>query len=81
VSLDPASPAGNKITLAVSRVRHKTTTGKGTVLTVPDPFTGFGYQQSLLGSRMPQGDNFDWIGVARRGLAPSAAGERLRPSW
>ncbi|MFD1048031.1 alpha/beta hydrolase, partial [Kibdelosporangium lantanae] len=80
VPLDPASPTGNTITLAVSRVRHKTATAKGTVLSVPDPFTGSGYQQSLLGARVPQGDSFDWIGIARRGLAPSVPAITCAPS-
>jgi pimeloyl-ACP methyl ester carboxylesterase len=71
VPLDPAYPSGKKITLAVSRVRHKTTVSQGTVLAVPDPLSGSGYQQSLLGSRMPHGDSFDWVGFARRGVAPS----------
>lgn len=73
VPLNHADPAGKKITLAVSRVRHKTAESKGTVLTVPDPLSGSGYRQSLLGSRVPNGvgDAFDWVGFARRGLAPS----------
>ncbi|MFD4673602.1 alpha/beta hydrolase [Lentzea sp. NPDC058450] len=71
VPRDPAQPNGATITLAISRVQHRTATSRGTVLTVPDPFTGTGYQNSLLGARMPQGDSFDWIGIARRGLAPS----------
>ncbi|WP_285641168.1 alpha/beta fold hydrolase [Lentzea sp. NBRC 102530] len=71
VPLDPAAPNGPEITLAVSRVQHRTAVSKGTVLTVPDPFTGTGYQQPLVGARMAGGDAFDWIGIARRGLAPS----------
>jgi pimeloyl-ACP methyl ester carboxylesterase len=73
VPLDHSDPAGKKITLAVSRLSHKTTVSQGTLLTVPDPFTGNGYRQSLLGSRLPNsvGDSYDWVGFARRGLAPS----------
>ncbi|WP_394617496.1 alpha/beta hydrolase [Lentzea sp. JNUCC 0626] len=71
VPLDPAAPNGATITLAISRVQHRTAASKGTVLTVPDPFTGTGYQQPLVGARMAGGEQFDWIGIARRGLAPS----------
>jgi pimeloyl-ACP methyl ester carboxylesterase len=72
VPLDHANPAGRKITLAVSRVRHKTTVSQGTVLAVPDPLSGTGYGQSVLGARVAGGDSFDWVGFARRGRAPSA---------
>jgi pimeloyl-ACP methyl ester carboxylesterase len=71
VPLNHADPAGRKITLAVSRVRHKTAESKATVLTVPDALTGSGYRQSLLGARLPSGAAFDWVGFARRGLSPS----------
>jgi pimeloyl-ACP methyl ester carboxylesterase len=73
VPLDYAAPRGKKITLALSRVRHRTTASQGVLLTVPDPLSGAGLNLSLLGSRVPNnaGDSYDWIGFARRGLAPS----------
>ncbi|MEV4317274.1 alpha/beta fold hydrolase [Actinocrispum sp. NPDC049592] len=71
VPMDPADPSSRSITLAVSRVQHKTAVSKGTVIAVADPYTGSGYQSSLLGARMAGGDSFDWVGFARRGQTPS----------
>jgi hypothetical protein len=71
VPLDHSNPGGKQITLAVSRVTHKTPTSTGTVLTVPNPLGGDGYRNSLFGARVAGGDAFDWVGIARRGIAPS----------
>jgi pimeloyl-ACP methyl ester carboxylesterase len=71
VPLDHGNPGGKQITLAVSRVKHKTTAAKGTVLSVPNPLDGAGYLNSLRGARVAGGDSFDWVGFARRSIAPS----------
>jgi pimeloyl-ACP methyl ester carboxylesterase len=71
VPLDHGNPGGKQITLAVSRVKHKTTVARGTVLAVPNPLGGDGYLNSLRGARVAGGDAFDWVGFARRGIAPS----------
>jgi hypothetical protein len=55
VPLDHADPGGGKITLAVSRVRRRTTVSQGTVLAIPDPLSGAGYESSLLGADARRG--------------------------
>lgn len=72
VPLNHSAPNGAKISLAVSRVKHKTAESKGTVLAVHNPLGGDGYLQSLRGARLLGGDAFDWVGYASRGVAPSS---------
>ncbi|WP_235039011.1 alpha/beta fold hydrolase [Kibdelosporangium aridum] len=83
VPLNHSDPGGRKISLAVSRVKHKTTASKGTVVAVPDPLngSGSGCQLSLLGARVPGGDAFDWVGFARRGVAPSSPAISCQPDY
>ncbi|MFJ4787737.1 alpha/beta fold hydrolase [Streptomyces sp. NPDC088794] len=76
VPLDHAHPAGTKITLALSRIRHTVPADRyqGVVLAAPNPLGGSGYSDPLQSTRLPAtaAGAYDWVGFARRGLAPSA---------
>ncbi|MET8832082.1 alpha/beta fold hydrolase [Streptomyces sp. NPDC004610] len=76
VPLDHADPDGPKITLALSRIRHTAPESdyQGVMLAVPNPLGGSGYTDPLQGARLPDGAGaaYDWVGFARRGLAPSS---------
>lgn len=81
VPLNHDDPGGEKISLAVSRVNHKTPTSKGTVLAVPNLLSADGYLQSLRGARVAGGDAFDWVGYASRGVAPSSPAITCVPGY
>ncbi|EWM11408.1 secreted peptidase [Kutzneria sp. 744] len=82
VPLDHANPGGAKITLALSRVAHKASSAyQGVMLTAPDPLAGAGYESSLLGQQLPGADGYDWIGIARRGIAPSVPALSCDPGY
>lgn len=82
VPLDHGNPGGPKITLALSRLAHKASSPyQGVMLTAPDPLAGAGYESSLLGQQLPGADGYDWIGVARRGLAPSVPALTCVPGY
>ncbi|QIQ06581.1 alpha/beta hydrolase [Streptomyces liangshanensis] len=85
VPLDHADPAGPRVTLALSRVRHTSpdTAYQGVLLAAPNPLGGSGYTSSLLGSRLPgsAASTYDWIGFARRGLAPSVPALSCDPTY
>ncbi|MEV7288153.1 alpha/beta fold hydrolase [Streptomyces sp. NPDC093252] len=76
VPLDHADPGGPKITLALSRIRHTAPDSdyQGVLLAVPNPLGGSGYTDPLQGALLPDraGAAYDWVGFARRGLAPSS---------
>jgi pimeloyl-ACP methyl ester carboxylesterase len=71
--LDYARPSGQKIKLAVSRVKHKTANGQGPMLVNPGGPGGSGLTLSLLGGSVPghAGDAYDWIGFDPRGVGSS----------
>ena len=82
VPLDHANPTGAKLTLALSRLAHKaSSTYQGVMIAAPDPLAGAGYESSLLGQQLPGGDGYDWIGIARRGLAPSVPALSCDPGY
>ena len=75
VPLDHAAPAGRKIQLAVSRIRH--TVGErdyqGVMVVNPGGPGGSGLKLSTLGSLVPRkvGAAYDWIGLDPRGVGAS----------
>lgn len=82
VPLDHANPGGAKITLALSRLAHKASSAyQGVMLVAPNMLAGTGYEQSLLGQQLPGADGYDWIGIARRGLAPSVPALSCEPNY
>ena len=85
VPLDRSKPYGRTIQLALARVRHKVPDSayQGILLTVPNPLGGVGLTSPLLASRLPNGagDAYDWVGFARRGLAPSVPALTCVPDY
>ena len=82
VPLDHGNPGGAKITLAVSRLAHKASSAyQGVMLVAPNALGGTGYESSTLGQQLPGADGYDWIGVARRGLAPSVPALSCEPNY
>ncbi|GAA3436388.1 alpha/beta fold hydrolase [Kutzneria kofuensis] len=82
VPLDHANPGGAKLTLALSRLAHKASSPyQGVMLVAPNMLSGTGYEQSLLGQQLPGADGYDWIGIARRGLAPSVPALSCEPNY
>lgn len=75
VPLDYAKPKGEKIKLAVSRIKHKTSDDKkqGIMLVNPGGPGGSGLTLSRLGGAVPNkgGDPYDWIGFDPRGVGSS----------
>jgi pimeloyl-ACP methyl ester carboxylesterase len=75
VPLDYAAPAGRKIQLAVSRIRHSVPAAKyqGVMLVNPGGPGGSGLALSVLGSNVPNGAGgaYDWIGFDPRGVGSS----------
>ncbi|MET8770418.1 alpha/beta hydrolase [Streptomyces sp. NPDC004658] len=85
VPVDHADPSGPKLRLALSRVAHTSAERdyQGAVLFAPNPLGGSGYTSPLLASRLPGGaaGTYDWIGFARRGLAPSVPALSCDPDY
>ncbi|MBV2353929.1 alpha/beta hydrolase [Streptomyces sp. J2-1] len=85
VPVDRAHPEGPRITLALSRVVHTSAARdyQGAVLFAPNPLGGSGYTSPLLSARLPGGTAgaYDWIGFARRGLAPSVPALSCDPAY
>ncbi|GAA2788640.1 alpha/beta fold hydrolase [Crossiella cryophila] len=84
VPLDHANPGGPRISLAVSRVKHSVPESAylGVLLVAPDAFTGGGYLFPLTAARLPgAGAAYDWVGFARRGLAPSSPALSCVPNY
>lgn len=73
VPLDYAKPAGAKIKLAVSRIKHTTPTSQGVMLVNPGGPGGGGVALSVLGEFVPDeaGKAYDWIGFDPRGVGTS----------
>jgi pimeloyl-ACP methyl ester carboxylesterase len=73
VPLDHAKPAGRKIKLAVSRIKHTTATSQGVMLVNPGGPGGAGVTLSVLGEFVPAeaGRAYDWIGFDPRGVGAS----------
>lgn len=75
VPLDYAKPNGEKIKLAVSRVKHKGPDSEyqGPMLVNPGGPGGSGLIYSIFGDFVPDGggDDYDWIGFDPRGVGSS----------
>jgi pimeloyl-ACP methyl ester carboxylesterase len=76
VPLDYTKPAGRKIQLAVSRIKHTTTDPakyQGVMLVNPGGPGGSGYALSTIGTLVPDqaGAGYDWIGFDPRGVGAS----------
>lgn len=75
VPLDYSKPSGKKISLAVSRIKHKVPDSQyqGIMITNPGGPGGSGLTLSTLGSAVPKhaGDAYDWIGFDPRGVGSS----------
>ncbi|WP_250002388.1 alpha/beta hydrolase [Actinoplanes sp. M2I2] len=75
VPLDHAAPDGEKIQIAVSRIRHTVPEGKyqGVVLVNPGGPGGKGRGLSVMGSLVPKraGAAYDWVGFDPRGVGAS----------
>lgn len=83
VPLDYADPGGTKISLAVSRVTHKTPQSQGIMLVNPGGPGGSGLGLSTLGSSVPDhaGDAYDWIGFDPRGVGASKPALSCDPDY
>ncbi|RJQ76282.1 alpha/beta hydrolase [Pseudonocardiaceae bacterium YIM PH 21723] len=71
--LDYAKPDGEKIQLAVSRVKAKAAQSQGPILINPGGPGGSGLNFAIRGSRVPNkvGEQYDWIGFDPRGVGSS----------
>ncbi|MEC3982360.1 alpha/beta hydrolase [Amycolatopsis sp. H20-H5] len=85
VPLDYRKPAGEKIQLAVSRVKHKTAEAQyqGVMLTNPGGPGGSGLTLATRGTRVPNhaGDAYDWIGFDPRGVGSSKPALSCEPNY
>lgn len=83
VPLDYANPGGAKISLAVSRVRHKTPQFQGVMLVNPGGPGASGLNLSTLGAAVPNhaGDAYDWIGFDPRGVGSSKPALSCDPDY
>jgi pimeloyl-ACP methyl ester carboxylesterase len=85
VPLDHAHRDGKKITLALSRVRHKSPDSayQGVMLTNPGGPGGSGLALALRGSRVPNkaGEAYDWIGFDPRGVGASKPALSCVPNY
>lgn len=83
VPLDYADPDGAKISLAVSRVAHKTPESQGVMLANPGGPGASGLGLPLLGRSVPNhaGDAYDWIGFDPRGVGASKPALSCDPSY
>ncbi|WP_224389606.1 alpha/beta hydrolase [Pseudonocardia sp. ICBG1293] len=85
VPLDHAQPAGKKIEIAVSRVRHTVPQAQyqGVVLVNPGGPGGPGLGLSRLGSAVPKnaGAAYDWIGFDPRGVGTSRPALSCDPDY
>ncbi len=83
VPMDYRKPNGKKITLAVSRVKHKTATSQGVMLTNPGGPGGSGLILSVYQGFVPNnaGLAYDWIGFDPRGVGSSSPSLSCDPTW
>jgi len=73
VPLDYAHPDGPTISLAVSRLRHSSSTYRGVMFTNPGGPGGSGLWMARLADYVPNGvgHTYDWIGLDPRGVGDS----------
>ncbi|MEV7549922.1 alpha/beta hydrolase [Amycolatopsis sp. NPDC089917] len=73
VPLDYAKPGGEKVSIAVSRVKHKSAASQGVMIVNPGGPGGSGLGLSTLGRAVPKkaGEEYDWIGFDPRGVGES----------
>lgn len=85
VPLDHAKPAGTKIQIAVSRVRHTVPDSRfqGVMLVNPGGPGGPGLSLSRLGASVPKGAGaaYDWIGFDPRGVGTSKPALSCDPDY
>ncbi|GGJ79189.1 peptidase [Pilimelia anulata] len=85
VPLDHAKPAGEKIQIAVSRVKHKVADAdyQGPILVNPGGPGGSGLRWATLGARVPNkiGEAYDWIGFDPRGVGASKPALSCDPEY
>ncbi len=83
VPMDYADPAGRKLRLAVSRVRHTTSRSQGAMLINPGGPGGSGLSLAAFGRFMPRGSgaSYDWIGFDPRGVGASRPALSCRPNY
>jgi pimeloyl-ACP methyl ester carboxylesterase len=83
VPLDHAKPAGAKIKLAVSRIKHTTPVSQGVMLVNPGGPGGGGVTLSVLGEFVPDeaGKSYDWIGFDPRGVGTSEPALTCKASY
>ena len=85
VPLDYSKPDGEKIQLAVDRVKHKTAEAQyqGVMLTNPGGPGGSGLLLATRGPRVPNhaGDAYDWIGFDPRGVGESKPALSCDPNY
>jgi pimeloyl-ACP methyl ester carboxylesterase len=85
VPLDWKKPAGPKVSLALSMVKHTSSDAKyqGVMLTNPGGPGGSGLWMSTLGGYVPNhaGDTYDWIGFDPRGVGDSRPALRCIPDF
>jgi pimeloyl-ACP methyl ester carboxylesterase len=85
VPLDPSRPSGEKIQLAVSRVRHTVPDDQyqGIMLVNPGGPGGSGLIYSVLGRFIPDnvGASYDWIGFDPRGVGSSVPALSCDPDY
>lgn len=85
VPVDYRNPAGEKIQLAVSRIKHKVADAlyQGVMLTNPGGPGGSGLTLATAGARVPNhaGDAYDWIGFDPRGVGSSKPALSCEPNY
>ncbi|GAA0519872.1 peptidase [Saccharopolyspora subtropica] len=85
VPLDYADPDGEKVSLAVSRVRHTVPDDQyqGVMLVNPGGPGGSGLVLSMLGAYVPKGAGaaYDWIGFDPRGVGSSRPAISCDPNY
>ncbi|MGK3205677.1 alpha/beta hydrolase [Amycolatopsis sp. MEPSY49] len=85
VPLDYSKPHGDRIQLAVDRVRHKVPDAQyqGVMLTNPGGPGGSGLLLATRGPRVPNhaGDAYDWIGFDPRGVGSSKPALSCDPNY
>ncbi|SEQ34851.1 alpha/beta hydrolase [Microlunatus flavus] len=83
VPLDYDHPAGAKIKLAISRIKHTTKDYQGVMLVNPGGPGGSGLGLSVLKLYVPNGggDTYDWIGFDPRGVGASEPAVSCDPNY
>jgi pimeloyl-ACP methyl ester carboxylesterase len=85
VPMDAANPKGDKVTLAISRVKHTVPDSQyqGVMLVNPGGPGGSGLGLSTLGKYVPggAGNAYDWIGFDPRGVGSSTPSLNCQPDY